>query len=335
MGAEVVVVSHRTALALWRGESLNDPSKPPIRGSVDWVQLTAFRTGDAVAVAERLRLPLPLHVLGSSEKNRRNGKRIRCHLWNERLPKSSFVDLGEGVLVSAPELVVFQLANSYSLLELVLLVSEFGGRYALSPTTAKGFWRRGYALASEELFRQVESRAFHMHGRRKLSMALDFAVWNSWSPMETILALLLSLPVELGGFALPKPVLNPKLSILVGDVFRAQTLKGAHRYGDLVWPEKKLIVEYDSAAEHQDYARDSARANALSANGWTVVTVLPADVFDANRFSQLASNVATILDAFPAYLPTGYAGLQMQLRSDLFTACGTRCRENRNWHPEG
>lgn len=335
MDAGVVVLSHQTALDLWRGEGLNALAKPPARGSVDWDRLPVFRVGDAVAVAERLQLPLPLHVLGANEKCRRNGKRIRCHLWNRRLPKCSFVDLGEGVLVSAPELVVFQVLSDCSLLELVLLVSEFGGRYALSPTAEKGFWKRGHALASEELFRQVESCAFHMHGRRKLSAALDYAVWNAWSPMETILALLLSLPAEMGGFALPKPVLNPKLPIQVGDVFRAQTLKGAHRYGDLVWPEKKLIVEYDSAAEHQDYARDSARANALSANGWTVVTVLPADVFDANRFSQLASHVATILDAFPAYLPTGYAGLQMQLRSDLFTACGTKCRENRNWHPEG
>ena len=149
--------------------------------------------------------------------------------------------------------------------------------------------------------------------------------------MEVILALLITLPLKMGGYGLKAPVLNPRLDVFDMHFFTDGGVTRDDRFGDLVWQEAKLIVEYDSKAEHDDPKRDVNRSNALVANGWKVITVYPEHVLNRAKCDQLAGEIAAALGEKRRSLPDGYRALQSRLREDIFTACGTHCEENRNW----
>ncbi|MDO4502668.1 MAG: hypothetical protein Q4D06_05730 [Coriobacteriia bacterium] len=324
-----VALSHGSALAAWRsGELGHDPAAfAPVKpGQTPTLHVTRAWAED---LARRFRLTLPLEASAWTPKARRNSALLRCHIHNPRLPYA-YVRVGDELAVAAPELVLLQLAHELTVVELTLLASELFGWYFLDSGCEGGFVGRDRVLGRREVLLDLQKSASHVKGLRTLSYAVRYMVCDSRSPMETILALLLCLPAELGGYGLEKPVMNPRIDVLV-EAEPGKAASWGSRYGDLAWEDAKLIVEYDSKANHDDYARDTSRANLLMANGWTVITALPGDVLDAKRCDQLAANIAAVLGKRPKSVPINYGALRQQLRADLFTASGTRCSENRNW----
>lgn len=92
------------------------------------------------------------------------------------------------------------------------------------------------------------------------------------SPMETMLALMLSLPTSMGGFGIPRPEANWKIPIPPD---RQRFCSQSTMVGDLCWPEQRVMLEYYGWNEHfgagpRKVADDAARANSLTALGWTV-----------------------------------------------------------------
>ena len=137
-----VLLSHDTALEYlralgWRGvaDSRLLPEfpadmhvrrlKPGGGGSVCGRRLETLLEG-------KLRgLVVPIDVLVDDPAERRNSSLLRCHVWNRPLPERSFIDIGDGVFVSAPELCFMQMCKNYEVTELVRLGYELTGSYSL------------------------------------------------------------------------------------------------------------------------------------------------------------------------------------------------------------
>ena len=177
------------------------------------------------------------------------------------------------------------------------IVSEFSGTYRL-PSKMGGRVLYGVAPSmtcaalSSFLDGQPAMRG-SMKGHAVASLAFDGAA----SPMETALALLLTLPVAMGGYGVVRPELNKAISLEEGD--RALSSQ-AEMVADLCWPEEKLIVEYDSwewhgGARSGHLAHDRARANALTAMGWRVLSVGYEQISSIQGMNLLARQVAALL----------------------------------------
>ena len=114
------------------------------------------------------------------------------------------------------------------------------------------------------------------------------------SPMETMLVLMLTLPCAMGGFGLPRPVVNwsmPK------DQLRRELIAQDEIIVDLCWVEQKVAVEYYGWEEHFGAGRgkvaaDATRANGLAAMGWVVYVVTYEQVCTLAGVSLLAGQVA-------------------------------------------
>ena len=97
----------------------------------------------------------------------------------------------------------------------------------------------------------------------------------SFSPMETMLALMLTLPTGLGGYGLPRPILNVRLRAGRAGISSQRTI-----LPDLYWPEREVLLEYESFEFHEGspgplganekLAHDAERANTLLAMGMRV-----------------------------------------------------------------
>lgn len=144
----------------------------------------------------------------------------------------------------------------------------------------------------------------------------DLALGGSASPMETALSLMLTMPVELGGFGIQKPLLNVAVDTSVLD----DALRGCDSVTpDMLWPDRKVALEYDSSEFHarkgaRQAERDAARSNTLSLMGYRVLRATTRGVSSLPGVALLARQIAFLLEE-PLREPTP---LEEQRRSKLF-----------------
>jgi hypothetical protein len=288
------VGSRKTALKSLRGarEDLQQPHTGPA-GS------TAFpgteSTDGAARLEEALRMILedkqPLHILVPSKSTWRHAKGIYCHLCTAPLPSGSFRLIGKGIFVCSPEFVFLQMASSLSFPEVIELGMELCGSFSLSQAAADG------AFGHEPITNTAKITSFlsRMSGARNTAIASRALAWvidNSRSPMESITAMLLTLPPRYGGYGLRRPLLNPPIFIpphVTGNPH------GSPRQCDLFWPEKKVAVEYDSNAWHTGttrIAQDSTRRNELAFMDISVISITWIQISDIRSFDRTARIIA-------------------------------------------
>jgi len=289
----------------------------------------------------------PLHVIAFSQSTRTRAKDMSVHVWSKPLPKGSLLATGRrGVLVTSPEFTLLQLAgppypNAESeesssasnpawqlddprfwahdrrAVELALLMMEFTGTYRRRPTR--------YGLPRLSNFNGL-SRFCEDAGRSRgimlLRRALKLQMDGSFSPMETAIALMLTLPAALGGYGLPRPILNARLR---GTELRSTASSQHEILPDLYWPEREVVLEYDSREHHgeedsslmngEKLAHDAERANSLVAAGRHVLVVHRRQAMSLSRFDLVARQLAVLLGQPPAAAST----LQLERRTKLHT----------------
>lgn len=134
--------------------------------------------------------------------------------------------------------------------------------------------------------------------------------------METALSLMLTMPVELGGFGIQKPLLNAAVDTSVLD----DALRGCDSVTpDMLWPDQKVALEYDSSEFHarkgtRQAERDAARSNTLLLMGCRVLRATTRGVSSLSGAALLARQIAFLLGE-PLREPTP---LEEQRRSKLF-----------------
>lgn len=195
--------------------------------------------------------------------------------------------IAKGVYAASPELCFLHLARTYSFTELLHLGFELCGSYSLDPGMRNDLTNRP-PLTNPKRICEFLSSASGQTGIKKARRAGQYLIANSASPRETDLALMLCLPIMYGGYGLPKATLNASLP----EVELKQALMDRSSYRpDLLWLEQRVIVEYDSDAEHSSPAkvtRDASRRNSLLGLGYNVVTVSNATIKDTAAMDRSA-----------------------------------------------
>lgn len=125
--------------------------------------------------------------------------------------------------------------------------------------------------------RHALSRFAARRGRPDLLRAFDLLDPRAESPQESRLRYRLASGGLLG--------FEPNLPI--------RTASGTNYRGDLVFPERRVILEYQGDHHREQYRRDLSRRLDLQADGWTIVELGPDDLGDPG----LARRVRAVLAA--------------------------------------
>lgn len=261
-------------------------------------------------------LSLPIHVLVDDPTQRRRTQAIVVHACSATLPAGSFAWIAERAFCCTPGPFLAQLSRDVSTHRLIRLAFEACGAYALTGDGIRGFRTRPSLLSAQGLSSYVQ-RARGISGMRHLEAALGHVIGGSASPMETALAMLLSLPHTQGGFGLPKPLLNHAIP-LEG---RERLIAGKTCYvPDLYWPAKKVAAEYDGANYHSGEAQiasDLRRRNILTSRGITVLTIRKEQVRSWQEFDHLARTLARLLGVRMRIRVAGWERRHEELRREV------------------
>lgn len=251
---------------------------------------------DAATHGELDGLSQPLHLLVPCPSSRRILAGAQCHVWGAPLPRRAFYQLGTGsdIYVGTAEFSFVQAAGSLDLVSLIRLGCELCGSYGLSPRDPRGFVDRE-PLCDAARLRRMAAGISGYCGRTRAMRAARYVIDGSASPMETVLVLLLCLPLRLGGYGLPRPAMNRRVDV-PGHL--AWQVSSSYFCCDLYWESARLAVEYDSDSYHtgpERIFRDARRRGELSLLGVDVMTVTRAQVRNAIEFDKVAHAIAARL----------------------------------------
>lgn len=235
----------------------------------------------------------PVHAFVSQQRESTTTKRLVTHLLPEPVPTGAFLHLGHDVCICTPQFAFMRMSAKLDLIDTVCLGMELTGSYskwAPEPLESAGDTATpSCTFELPALLRASDLRTFvdRRKGQRGASGARPALRWvldGSASPMETAVYLLLCLPKRLGGYALPKPALNPKLVL--------QTSEGPKvRYPDLYWEGRGIDVEYNSDQEHSgEWARhhDSKREIELAGADVRTLPLTREQLMSADEFNEFA-----------------------------------------------
>ena len=321
MDAAPLHICDESALAYWRslGPHGEAPSARARRSARTGRPKAAACKPDPERVRElRLKHPAfshePLHILVATGEDRFRGGGVRCRVHAEPFPSGSFVEIEPGVLVASPELLIVRLAPSLSLPHLAQLGTEFCGKYGISTGSRKAF--ECPPITSTAQIKSLVQRCTGERGIARAREALRYIQDGSESPRETTIALLFDLPVRRGGGGFPVPKMNHVVSA-THHVWKATGRRSLRC--DLVWPEAKLVIEYDSDLHHsgnERIASDATRRTALAHMGFEVVTVTNRHLHNAAEFEIIARHVARRLGKRPR-LNEKWLSKHIELRNHL------------------
>jgi len=244
---------------------------------------------------------------------------------SKALPDACFLNAGGGLYVSSPEFCFFQMAHVYPLAKLIELGLELCGSYSLSSKAHEGAAEGAIEqalynlpkLTSANKLKAFCARLEEWPGHRKAMNALRYIVDGSASPMESILAILLTLPYRYGGYGFPMPELNGRIDPIKG--MKPFSGRGFYR-GDLVWREARVVAEYNSDLEHADprsMAQDAIRRSDLALCGFTEVTVTKEQLKSMMLLDKVARQIAKKLRKQLRYENPGFFKACRKLRSML------------------
>lgn len=241
----------------------------------------------------------PLDVLVRNAGQRCRSQAVRARIWHGDIAATAFRKVSKSIYVSSPEFVYLQMARSLDLPRLAALGMELCGTYrrnvvAFTLGTNSTTYVTEYnqqPLTTPRRLRGFLSTMQSAPGCSKALKALEYVLPNSASPIESALYLLLCLPRRLGGYALPKPILNP--SITLTKAGGRHTLRNQAK-PDLYWKTKRIDLEYNSDEFHDESSRaiDSMRRKALERMRVEVIELTPDELYSTSLFHETALRIA-------------------------------------------
>lgn len=265
----------------------------------------------------RLGLTRPIHVLVPDRNRRTSSKLIRSHVQTTSLPARYIVGISPGVFAATPELCFIQLSSELPTAKLLAIGFELCGTYRINPLDQNGFSKAEALCTPAEIEKAAQSVA--ARGARRAERLAKYLISSSASPMETALALILTLPVRYGGYSIPQPTMNMLVPVKAGQG------RGADRHYyrcDLAWPENGVAVEYDSDAFHTGsdrIAADAKRRNSLSYLGYHVITVGRQQMKSEAALNIVAVQIAKQLGVRLRPRSQNWADSRRRLRQELLS----------------
>lgn len=317
----ILVVGYKSALEYWRCVGPKYLGTMRRRRNAVEKAKRALASGKSPSLGEGNFRPagcqLPLHVVVGSTDQRVRSKAIVSHIYTQKVLNSSYVSVGNDFVVASPECCYLQLASNLSFEQLIQVGYELCGTYALQ-TNADAIFREKPLTSVSKLTAFVQA-AENVQGRKKALRALRYVQDNSASPMETVLAMLLTLPYSLGGYGIARPHLYYQVDI-------SQTAKSrvdrSFYILDMCWPEARFCLEYDSAQYHLNPKQqdlDAKKRNALDTLGYSVLTISAGQVMDSGVFNRVAKQIAHHLGKRLRYKDPEFTEKHLALREILLS----------------
>jgi len=287
MTSSRIFVSHQSASLYWTSHAKSTDSNSRCAPSpTDKVRK------DALQILRNQLLMLDeddiLHLSVCSDKNRHHLTQTRFHYRGTSYPFNSFVPLSKNYLVASPELCFLQAAETLSLFSLILYGFELCGTYARSASNESTLFNRKplSSLLKIKTYLKASEGAFNI---KKARHACKFFIDGSASPRESSLVAILTLPPKYGGFGLPKPSLNHEIYVLDNTLQKRRILF----HGDLVWPEPKLVIEYDGSSHgyYNNHALDKQRDHLLLDAGYKVIRFTDKQITNPKEVERLARTI--------------------------------------------
>jgi len=326
-----IIISNKSALEYWRTHAnVEIDAAARVRRKRQPASLPkTFEIHDKVPTG----LSNPINIMVGSKTIRRKSTIYRPCVYTGPTPDWSFVSVGNGMAVSAPPFCFFQMAGVLPLVKLIQLGFELCGSYSLpieddyrpwaedEETAEKPAEKTIYdhpRLTDTKALKAFVSRMEGVSGQKKASRALRYIADGSASPMETVLAMLLTLPYKLGGYGLPMPELNKRVENKK-PVMRRRDKK--YYVCDLLWPKENIAIEYDSESFHANFESmkaDSDRRLDLVALGINPLNVTSRLVKDIVAFDYFAKTLARELGKRLRYKEPEFLKARRELRKILF-----------------
>ncbi len=239
----------------------------------------------------------PIHCMMGEKWTRSSPCGIAAHSGARDFGANAFIRVGDGVYAACPELAFVQCCRGRSLVEAMLLGFEVVGTYATLRTCSAN--RSGMPpLSTRRKLSLFLERNRGIYGTDKLMEhgLLRFVRDGSASFQETRLAMLLGLPVRMGGRGLGMPTMNFRINAS-GDASRISGRR--FLLADLCWPKARVDVEYESRRHHSDpdeRIRDFKRVHALECLGWKVIQVSEVDICSSVTLDAIADAIRKRLE---------------------------------------
>lgn len=182
-----------------------------------------------------------VYVAVPSAKDRLRVKGVENTVYSMGLPRNSFIDLGDGLAVSSPELLFVEMAAELPPFEHMLLGMELIGAYALDavdPDNGPVRYDVKPATTIADLTSFAES-ARGIVGLNRAKRTLHRLVENAWSPAEALIAALLVMPLREDGYAMGPIIMNPRVD--AGDM----AMSASSRVPDIVFAGSNVGLNYD------------------------------------------------------------------------------------------
>lgn len=215
-------------------------------------------------------------ILVSSPKGSRSGSGFVCRVWSAPVPKGACVRVKKGMYCVGPEFLPVLMAPDLTLLELIVLLSELMGLYAVCPGVKGGMIQRDVPLTTPELVSAFLDELGPVKGSAQVRRALKFACVRSGSPMETRLSLRLGLKPSMGGYGLKVLSMNDPMEVeRLGKLLKAKGVRKPDVLIKAVSADARpgefsgVAFEYDGG-DHltpERAAEDTRRENELKAMG--------------------------------------------------------------------
>lgn len=282
-----------------------------------------------------------LDIAVASASERSGSVHVRSHVMTGAIPAWAYCrdERCPDVRVASPEMCLVQVAASMSVAQLALLAYEFCGAYACLPGSCGG--DGGHAMAPTDT--ACPPGATHLYSVRPLTSvdvmrrhlralnpsngtmaakalrALEWVLDGVASPLQAMCAVQLIMPARLGGFGLPRMLLNPPIGPR-GEVVPEGNVS-AWVHPDMYWPSRCLAVELDGEQFRCGESRrstDQRRQEALEASGVRLMR-LPYERFaSVDRFHVFARELAAALGARRRVRDRlGFIEARDRLRADL------------------
>ena len=310
MGPSRLILSHESALLLHRKmRTKRDDgvdNAGPLAGIPNAAGLPAGKLAEAIG------LPTPLHILVEQDEPRPRSRLLRTSLLDERIGADDLCLIAPGIFACSPEVAILQCCTKGSGTREASLPDGFAND--LEPLCDRGSIlekARRLGLVPDKGTGRDSARI--RCTRRVLGALVD----GSASPAEAKLCYAMVAARAQGGQGFPTPVLNGEIA--VRGAARSLTAQRTIR-PDLLWPERKLIVEYMGSrhAERSRMERDAGRDNALAAMGYGVIHVTRRQLEGQWGYQGIMSQVRDMLGVRQQIPSASIARRQEQLRARLF-----------------
>lgn len=297
-----IILSHTSAIEAWRifrAENERPQASQSASKAIEQLPSTSLvskpgisrRQAENLIACEIPALDQPAHILIPRECNlsgHANG--VIPHRTTLSFPARSFRRISDSIYACAPELAFVQSATLTSLPQLISIGYELCGSY--SPEVPSN---SSMPLTTPRKLLSYSSRLSNADGAPAARKAARHVFRGSASPMETAVAMELSLPYSLGGKNFPTPLLNHEVKLTDS----AAVIAGRRRLRyDLFWPEALLAVEYDSRQHHNNNAariKDSQKRAASIDMGITIIGITEKQFLNMLEFDEISMMLARLL----------------------------------------